>query len=74
MIGFAIMSEQWPNSSSTSQMSSQRSGWRDRLNVNPSRMELELAFKLQENRISYRTKVEIPITTADLYFLPNYDP
>ena len=31
-------------------------------------MELELAFKLQEGRISYRTQVEIPVTTADLYF------
>jgi len=31
-------------------------------------MELELAFRLQESRISYQTQVEIPITTADFYF------
>ena len=31
-------------------------------------MELELAFKLQEGRISYRTQVEILATTADFYF------
>ncbi len=49
-------------------MSSQRSGWRERLNANPSRMELELAFKLQEGRISYQTQVEIPVTIADFYF------
>jgi len=49
-------------------MSSQRSGWRERLNANPSRIELELAFKLQEDRISYQTQVEIPVTTADFYF------
>jgi len=30
-------------------------------------MELELAFKLQEDRISYQTQVEIPVTTADFY-------
>jgi very-short-patch-repair endonuclease len=30
-------------------------------------MERELAIKLQDNRIDYRTQVEIPITTADLY-------
>jgi hypothetical protein len=33
------------------QMSGQRSGWRERLHVNPSRMEQELAFKLQEDGI-----------------------
>ena len=49
-------------------MSSQRSGWRERLFANPSRMEVELAFKLQEGRISYQTQVEIPVTTADFYF------
>ncbi len=49
-------------------MSSQRSDWRERLHANPSRMELELAFKLQEDRISYQTQVEIPVTTADFYF------
>jgi len=31
-------------------------------------MEVELAFKLQEGRISYQTQVEIPVTTADFYF------
>ncbi len=31
-------------------------------------MEQELAIKLQDNRIDYRTQVEIPITTADFYF------
>jgi len=31
-------------------------------------MEQELAFKLQGDRIQYQTQVEIPITTADLYF------
>src|SRR5881398_2677814 len=49
-------------------MSSQRSDWRERLHANPSRMEQELAIKLQDNRISYLTQVEIPITTADFYF------
>src|SRR6058998_252922 len=49
-------------------MSSQRSDWRERLSVNPSRMEQELAIKLQDDRISYLTQVEIPVTTADLYF------
>ena len=32
-------------------MSGQRSDWRDRLHANPSRMEQELAFKLQEEGI-----------------------
>ena len=41
-------------------MSSQRSNWRERLRANPSRMEQELAFKLQEDRIFYQTQVEIP--------------
>src|SRR5438445_10577183 len=49
-------------------MSSQRSDWGDRLDANPSRMEQELAIMLQDERISYLTQVEIPITTADLYF------
>ncbi len=31
-------------------------------------MEQELAFKLQDDRISYLTQVEIPVTTADFYF------
>src|SRR6266566_237538 len=50
-------------------MSSQRSDWRERLHANPSRMEQELAIKLQDNRIHYQTQVEIPVTTADFYFL-----
>ncbi len=51
-----------------SKMSSQRSDWRERLHANPSRMEQELAIKLQEDRISYQTQVGIPVTTADFYF------
>ena len=34
-------------------MSSQRSDWRERLQANPSRMEQELAIKLQDNQITY---------------------
>src|SRR3989442_516261 len=49
-------------------MSGQRSDWRERLNANPSRMEQELAINLQQDQISYRTQVEIPVTTADFYF------
>ena len=49
-------------------MSSQRSNWRERLHANPSRMEQELAIKLQDDRIQYQTQVEIPVTTADFYF------
>src|SRR3989449_10645051 len=49
-------------------MSSQRSNWRERLHANPSRMEQELAIKLEENGIRYQTQVEIPVTTADFYF------
>src|SRR5437660_11405891 len=49
-------------------MSSQRSDWRERLHASPSRMEQELAIKLQDDRINYLTQVEIPVTTADLYF------
>ena len=49
-------------------MSSQRSDWRERLNVNPSRMEHELALRLQDEGINYLTQVEIPVTTADFYF------
>src|SRR5437016_11162425 len=49
-------------------MSSQRSDWRERLHANPSRMEQELAFKLQEAGVHYQTQVEIPVTTADFYF------
>ena len=49
-------------------MSGQRSDWRDRLNVNPSRMERELALRLQDHGVQYQTQVEIPVTTADFYF------
>ena len=49
-------------------MSGQRSDWRERLHANPSRMEQELAIRLQEDRINYQTQVEIPVTTADFYF------
>src|SRR5207245_8651312 len=49
-------------------MSSQRSDWRERLHTNPSRMEQELAIKLQDDGIHYQTQVEIPVTTADFYF------
>ena len=66
--GFALLSEQWLIDSSTLQMSSQQSDWRERLHANPSRMETELAIKLQDNRIMYQTQIEIPVTTADFYF------
>ena len=49
-------------------MSSQRSGWRERLRANPSRMEQELAIKLQEDRVNYLTQVEIRVAIADFYF------
>src|SRR6266700_3942299 len=49
-------------------MSSQRSDWRERLHANPSRMEQELAIKLQDNGIHYQTQIEIPVTIADFYF------
>jgi len=49
-------------------MSSQRSNWRERLFANPSRMERELAIKLESSGIPYQTQVEVPITTADFYF------
>ncbi len=49
-------------------MSGQRSDWRERLHVSPSRMEQELAIKLQDDGIHYQTQVEIPVTTADFYF------
>src|SRR5207247_8659055 len=49
-------------------MSGQRSNWRERLHANPSRMEQELANKLQDDQIPYQTQVEIPITTVDFYF------
>src|SRR5713101_5129141 len=50
------------------QMSGQRSDWRERLHANPSRMEHELALRLQDEGINYLTQVEIPVTTADFYF------
>ncbi len=31
-------------------------------------MEQELTFRLQEDRICYRPKIEIPVTSADFYF------
>src|SRR5256885_12205970 len=49
-------------------MSGQRSDWRERLHANPSRMEQELAIRLQEDGIRYQTQVEIPVTIADFYF------
>src|SRR5438046_10272179 len=49
-------------------MSSQRSDWKDQLRANPSRMEQELAIKLQDNGIRYQTQIEIPVTTVDFYF------
>src|SRR5213592_3770134 len=49
-------------------MSGQRSDWRERLHVNPSRMEQELAIKLQDSRIYYLTQVEVPMTIVDFYF------
>ena len=55
-------------------MSSQRSDWRERLHANPSRMEQELAIKLQDNGIHYQTQIEIPVTTADFYFTQNSRP
>src|SRR5213592_2376537 len=51
-----------------SKMSGQRSDWRERLHANPSRMEQELAIKLQDDGIHYQTQVEIPVATADFYF------
>ncbi len=34
----------------------------------PSRMEQELAIRLQQDQIRYLTQVELPVTTADPYF------
>src|SRR5216684_2033132 len=65
---FARVSEQYLNDGSPSKMSSQRSDWRERLHANPSRMEQELAIRLQEGGIHYQTQVEIPVATADFYF------
>ena len=55
-------------------MSNQRSNWRERLCVNPSRMELELATRLQSSGIQYQTQVEVPITTVDFYFATELRP
>ncbi len=49
-------------------MSGQRRDWRERLHANPSRMEQELAIKLQDNGMHYQTQIEVPVTTADFYF------
>src|SRR5260370_23119683 len=49
-------------------MSGRWGSGRKRLFVNPSRMELELAAKLESSRIQYQTQVEVPVTTADFYF------
>src|SRR2546427_5129170 len=65
---FVLVSEQWPKDGSMPKMSGQRSDWRERLHANPSRMEQELAIKLQEDGVRYQTQVEIPVTTADFYF------
>ena len=62
------MGEQLVFVSSTQFMSGQRSDWRERLRANPSRMEQELAIKLQDNGIQFLTQVEIPVTTTDFYF------
>jgi len=49
-------------------MSSKRSNWRERLHANPSRMEQELAFKLQGDRIHPRnpdgSRVEESVSVA----------
>jgi len=37
-------------------------------------MEQEIAIRLQEDGIHYQTQVEIPITTADFYFLLEHRP
>ena len=42
--------------------------WRENLSVNPSRMERELAMKLESSGIQYQTQIEISITTVDFYF------
>src|SRR5207237_5795920 len=49
-------------------MSGQRSNWARRLSANPSRMEQELAIRLQDNGIHCQTQVEIPVATAGFYF------
>src|SRR5690348_71413 len=52
---FILVSEQKLNDSSMPKMSGQRSEWRERLHSNPSRMEQELAIKLQDDGINYQT-------------------
>jgi hypothetical protein len=37
-------------------------------------MEQELAFKLQQDQISYQTQVELSVATADFYFCPELRP
>jgi very-short-patch-repair endonuclease len=49
-------------------MSDRRSDWRERLHANPSRIEQEIAFRLQNAGIHHQTRIEIPVTTADFYF------
>ena len=44
-------------------MSSQRSDWRERLHANPSRMEQELAIKLQDNGISKKSQLQLSFAT-----------
>jgi very-short-patch-repair endonuclease len=39
--------------------------WRENLNVNPSKMESELAFLLEQNSVRFQTQVDIPVTVAD---------
>ena len=44
-------------------MSGQRSDWRERLHASPSRMEQQLAIKLQDNGIMYLNRtVAMPAT------------
>ena len=62
------VSEQYLNDASASQMSGQRSDWRERLHANPFTNGTEIAIKLQEDGIHYQTQVEIPVATADFYF------
>lgn len=39
--------------------------WRERLAVNPSRMEIELKLLLDKKGVEHRTQVDIPVTCAD---------
>lgn len=46
--------------------------WRERLNnSNPSKMEIELALRLQKLGVRFTSQVEIPVTTADFYVATN---